>query len=553
MERLRNDMESFAYRLESFANHLESFAYLLANTVSHSPHSRINLRNLAPENSFLNSPLIFQQSTFLHCAREESPDEVPEILRTRQLSARVQARINPKMRPHDALLLPSSTFEDSAELFTAFFCVGYSPYDLATEPRLLYSSTSDASVVDELLRFCYPSPLPRKAIQCKAPTEYLQHAFSQPDGRERQTLYLPTIDSAPFLYCCQLEVNPFTFLSICNNFTLEKARQLTQKGNKIPIANLTVVIQTRWPFRSLFNALFDWIIQCDTIGRFEIKPIIESGEIDGKEIGWPRSQKQILDELIVSLSQRPFDAMTPFFHIDCLPFAPFEWKNEMDDRPEIQLARETFKPLLKLIKTTTFIKLFTALLTEQPILVVGRDYRTVSEIVLALHLLLFPLQWQLPSISVLSRDMFQLLESPSSFLYGIVGPCPPVPDAIVILDLNKKSIKTPHMPRLPKTNVFKVTLATHWKTANENEAAYLILEAISQVIQELLHELPHAIVTEFAADKVKGSTFVQELWFATFQPEDRPFAAAMSQTQMMQVYLQFECLKQSTAFENPTN
>jgi hypothetical protein len=34
MERLRNDMESFAYRLESFANYLESFADLLANTVS---------------------------------------------------------------------------------------------------------------------------------------------------------------------------------------------------------------------------------------------------------------------------------------------------------------------------------------------------------------------------------------------------------------------------------------------------------------------------------------------------------------------------------------
>jgi hypothetical protein len=361
------------------------------------------------------------------------------------------------------------------------------------------------------------------------------------------TLYLPTIEHAPYFYCCRLEVNAFTCPSICNNAPFEDLFEASCLGS-MELADLTMVIQTRWPFRDLYHSLFEWVLQSDYVGRIEVKPLIEAGTpVDSS---WPGAQRVKLDGILTELAGRPFEAGTPFFRIDCPPFAPFEWTNEMEVRPEIQLARETLARLVQFVKPPQFLQLLAALLTEQPIVVMGNKVGPVSEAVLAMHLLLYPLTWQSPSASVLAPALFDLLDAPSSYLYGITEPSAPIPPTTVVLDLTDGSLTGPPLPVLPASEDLRVTLETHWENlaANEEEAVYLILDAVENMIKDLLYNAQRAIVTDYSSVHVKGSTFVPELWFATFKLQDRPFAAAMNETQLMQFYVQFECTKRSRAF-----
>jgi hypothetical protein len=338
---------------------------------------------------------------------------------------------------------------------------------------------------------------------------------------------------------------------VCTNASFAEIFDLASRGT-LPVSDVTLVIQTKSPYRKLFDLLFEWLIQTDWIGRIEIKPLIESFG-SSTDSPWPALQRERLEGIICDLSRRPFEATTPSLRLDFRPFAPFEWTNDMDVRPEIQLARAALATLVKLIRPPEFVQLLAALLTEQPIVVLGRSVGNVSESVLAMHLMLHPLVWQCPSTSLLAPHMFEVLDSPSSYLYGITSPGAPIPSTTVVVDLADGSVRAPPLPPLPTAAELIATLDTHWSNiaANEEEAVYLILEAIETVIKELLYDVDRAIVANYNPVDVRGSTFVPELWFAMFKLPERPFAVAMSQTQLIQFYIQLKCAKRSEAFAVP--
>jgi hypothetical protein len=149
--------------------------------------------------------------------------------------------------------------------------------------------------------------------------------------------------------------------------------------------------------------------------------------------------------------------------------------------------------------------------------------------------------------------MFEVLDSPSSYLYGIASPGAPIPPTTVVVNLADGSVRAPAVLPLPTAAELITTLDTHWSniTANEEEAVYLILEAIETAIKGLLYDTDRAIVANYNSVDVRGSTFVPELWFATFKLPQRPFAVAMNQTQLMQFYIQVKCSERSRTFAVP--
>jgi hypothetical protein len=185
--------------------------------------------------------------------------------------------------------------------------------------------------------------------------------------------------------------------------------------------------------------------------------------------------------------------------------------------------------------------------------VIGPSVHDVADVVLALHFLLFPLKWVLASFSILPASMLDYLDSPTSFLVGTTERVRVANEAAVIFDLAQASVKMAvDVPRIPHMKEFQSQMQTYWEALPTRRAEMVeaILDETHKQLQTLLEPLQRSILTNFSWPQRRGSTFVQELFIATFPIDNRWFAKALCETQMMQFYVEHECRRRTEQWDD---
>jgi hypothetical protein len=323
-----------------------------------------------------------------------------------------------------------------------------------------------------------------------------------------------------------------------------------------------MVIQTAFPFRELFDSLLVWIIQFERIGRFQLTSVIDGAlRSDAPvKLDWPRGQAAMFQEFIDRLFETPFEEQATEFALDESPYPPIQWRNASHDRPEQGLAWQTLSVLLRHTSRAGFELILSALLTERPILIVGAHRSTVTDVVLALQLMIHPLRWVSPSLSLIPHTMLEFLDLPTAWLYGLAGLSVKCPAHAVLVDLASKAVRTslkilevPDVETRERGKVdFRRGFRRHWDkvAATPEDAAREIMRDIAMLVAKLLEPVARSIVTNISSPESTTSTFVPELYLAHFNRDHRRFVQAFSETQMLQFVVQRICKEQSNEFRS---
>jgi hypothetical protein len=461
--------------------------------------------------------------------------------------------------PNDSVVRVSGPRPTKRPLLDGFYCIGSLPGAPDPTSRNLFSIPRNAppELIETLVRFTPPIPGLPAFITCGSSTAFIEMTLSLAPDKQFYTLYLPNIASAPYFFCCRFPVNPFTFPSFCSSFSLPDMFNCVADF-RIPISQVCFVLQSSFPFRSLFYGLCDWILESEKIARFQIAPLLDLFVQDGSarlESDWPHRQAAAMVKTLGRVQRTEFDSNSPDFALNEPPWPAFSWIHAPDAWEETSMACDCLSTLLRFVNLKAYLSLLAALFTESPLVVFGREVSDVADIVLLLNLLLHPLKWVNSTISILPPSHFALFDAPVAVLVGVTeGELPPLAEAFVVVDLVDGIVKgSQPIPELPGKADFEARLRVHWEgiEGGRRDAVAGILEATQKLLGEMLAHIACSIITDFSAHTDHSSTFAPELFLASFQVEDRPFMQLMCETQMMQFFIEQECRRISETFDRP--
>ena len=93
--------------------------------------------------------------------------------------------------------------------------------------------------------------------------------------------------------------------------------------------------------------------------------------------------------------------------------------NESNNIDNLSMTQLNSKLLLEIIPIENIIILFQLILLEQQILIIENNYNILSEIILILITIIYPLSWTNPFLPTLSLNTFQFLQTPVPYIMGI--------------------------------------------------------------------------------------------------------------------------------------
>jgi len=198
--------------------------------------------------------------------------------------------------------------------------------------------------------------------------------------------------------------------------------------------------------------------------------------------------------------------------------------------------------------------LFTALLLEKPIVVLGKSLTSVSSVVLSIIPLIRPLVWQGLHLPILPMNLKDILHAPVPYVAGIQEFDEKDIEAILFnLDDNKvQYFNLKPMPKIPEegkllTNVKKIDLLTATNSqqpfsehpfgisAEQMKYAKLILENFVEYSNWILGR-----VQTFYSNHAQEPDMrvIQQAFLKTVSPVNKTFIEGFTSAQHMSVYLQ---------------
>jgi hypothetical protein len=112
----------------------------------------------------------------------------------------------------------------------SFFIYGSLPWKKSTEPVLLYESSLNRSKETNVSQFCFSDENHHQIKTYSQPVEMLSDIFAF-EKYKQFILFFPTIEEAPYHYCCYFKVNSLSIPSIAHSkdfdFLLRKMNQQT--------------------------------------------------------------------------------------------------------------------------------------------------------------------------------------------------------------------------------------------------------------------------------------------------------------------------------------
>jgi len=462
----------------------------------------------------------------------------------------------------DCLQSPSSFYENNPIIKRIYFC-GSAPYENSSVPHLFDTIPMDPTLNDPVSQFCFPHGCKFGSIKIDSHSSFVSEVMNSPNQNEIEffTQYFPTIEDAPYFYCCKFMGNPFSMPSICHLIALEDVFDLVTPKS-IPNSEMCICIQSGFPDQTLFYGILDWILQSEKIGKYSIYPIIDSYLNNGSYLSairddivirslgsnpsqiWPGDHRSCLTRIVENLVLKTTPDPGSSIVLDFPPFPRWVWTRLNGPRQELSLSIYCLKALVSRCSIKSYIQLLTALTLEKSMLVYSKHTEVHTCIILAFHFMLHPLKWVSPSISILPDSAIDLLDSPSPTLIGTNTLPSRIPPNVVIFDADSGIITNPPSVIIPNSNRLNDSLEELWKKETKDSYKWII-DMTNLAIKDLISPIHVSIITDFSATDSSGSRFLPELFLKNFTVENRPFIMQFSQTQMMQFYIELECRKSS--------
>ena len=466
---------------------------------------------------------------------------------------------------NDSYLLqsPSELIENSSVIERIYF-TGRSPWDESGEAQLFYTIPFDSTLTDPISSICFPHEAIVKKKKINSNSEFILNVIDSPNNDELEffCLYLPSRIEAPYFYCCKFKGNPFTMPTLSHELNLEDIFDLCQ-SNLIPISDMCISIQSKFPNHELYYNLLKWIIQCEKIGKFPLTNFIDiylqkldyftslqdETLIDSPENIWPNKHRLALSTLMGIIIKKPIPDIGYYFNIDIPPFPKFSWfRSNNFNKIDLLFSLNNLEKLISKINIKTYLQILTSLLLEKTILVYSKNINILTSIITTFHYLIKPLNWVSATIPILPDKLIDLLDSPSPTLIGIDWIPNDISDNIVFFDVENSILYNPPNYLTPFNNILMDRLNEYWNNLNI-ESLKWILNLTNFSIKELIAPIKVSINTDFSQTDNTGSRFLLELYLKNFLQEFRPFILKFSQTQLLQFHIELECKKCSERHE----
>lgn len=166
-----------------------------------------------------------------------------------------------------------------------------------------------------------------------------------------------------------------------------------------------------------------------------------------------------------NLSPPVFNFLDQIYHMDCNEFKDFSKFHNLNIHHMLtgtmnNLGRRNFKfcassfghpgleILFSLFTTKDIITIYSAILQDRKMIIYGKNTFLVSSIIMSLVFLISPLKPPLvvPNLPEKGVDM---IESPSSYLYGFSGNLSTIPPYVTLVNLNNQQVFSPETVLLP--------------------------------------------------------------------------------------------------------
>jgi hypothetical protein len=225
------------------------------------------------------------------------------------------------------------------------------------------------------------------------------------------------------------------------------------------------------------------------------------------------------------------------------PYFLFEWKKPSLKSNECGITHYCLSILMDSISSSDFLVLLSALYQEFRVLVYGRDIERVTSLILCLHFLIRPIKWVSTSISYLPESLFDYLDSPNSYFYGIMQQNKKTeilePNTILI-DIESKTHTASTKP-IPLPGNQESIFSEFWRSYDNVKQT--TVESLSYYIKtftnELLKQIPLSIITSISSPEVVSS-FIEKLYLRHFPRDWRNFVYSFVSTQMMMLDIEHE-------------
>lgn len=232
---------------------------------------------------------------------------------------------------------------------------------------------------------------------------------------------------ATLQYYIKMEINDFKekYKFDLNSYYTQANNNFDKKDNNIKKANTiinhlletgfvyipeTISLLSKYPFFIPMNICLNNILNLQTIQEKNdlINHIIN-------EVPIPKKLKQI--QFFIPSINEPI-ILNHYYNI----FKGLSMMNNSTQNiiyDNLSLTQLNSKLLLEKISIENIIIIFQLLLLEQQILIIENNYQVLSEIILILISLIYPLTWTNPFLPILSLNTFQFLQTPVPYIMGL--------------------------------------------------------------------------------------------------------------------------------------
>ena len=493
-------------------------------------------------------------------------------------------------QPDDAEKLYPSNSDIFESLIDAFWIFGNYPWENEGEPKILYQEKDKKHQGSFFLKFVFVKNNPQKELVFQHPNEGIIHVYQpscDPDENSFEVLYFPQNKDSPFLYLYRKIVSPLTFPAFANDLDFSTLISYCTP-EKVPVSEICYAVLTKFPYFDFFNKFFQWIEQSENIGRIEILPKIDSFFfekkiikdtdkngfepnpglsdvndddfkttdsflISSKKLEWPESHKRLMHNafIIFMIATPPSEDNSITYNEPPLP--EFNWVRPQYEHAYFPLALWALRDVCKNVSCDVFTMIYSCFLLEKTTIVYSKQQKLVDNFVISLHYAIRPLHWVNSSVSPLPHDLYDLISSPTPILLGVVEPLSPESygDDVNYVDLENRKILTRVASLLiPGMQDLIGKLKEHWTKAAEGKEEDLmaILHLLNEKVQYFLSFMPVSIVSCLSENETTKSSFVQELYLAHFEHDDRKYLKRFSETQMFQLECEKQCKKKIDTF-----
>ncbi|OHT03046.1 hypothetical protein TRFO_29665 [Tritrichomonas foetus] len=466
----------------------------------------------------------------------------------------------------DALKLDRRNSDQFDTLFESLFLIGSFPWENEDDKRILFKYPSINENDNSIVPFCFPTDNNFFIEKIHSNEFYKTHLIDDNNIHNSKffPLYFPSDEDSPYVFCLSFYASIFNLPSFIDEFEFSDALSYFKKDGHLIHSRLCLCVKTKLPFHSLFHSFLIWILRCEIIGRMtvfaDVCDFFATNSFDISNNFWPLQHKNELLTILMNFSAYPVPFPNETLVIDKRPFPPFSWKRPDDSMTIFPIAKIASIHLLSNINIDNFKKLFFSVLLEKTIIIYSKDIEDISWLILTLHYLIRPLKWVSVSVSLLPKQLYELLDAPNPIIAGVTDNLFDLsnsaskfddtkdetninPTNFFFYDTQKQHILYNYeIPLAPQESIFSDDISRCWKSSTSFTS---ILTLSNHFVSTILKVIDSCIMSNISDIENPSSIFMEELFLQNFPIQERPFLSLMASTQMFQFFVEQQCLKRS--------